>query len=331
MMTRSGEKQCRLLAVTMEELIPQDHFLRKLDAVISFDFVYDIVAPLYSAQGRPSIDPVILVKMLLLGYLYGIDSERKLAEEVRYNIAYRWYLGLDLDDPTPDHSTFSQNRRRRFKGQEVFRQIFDRIVARCWETGLVKGESVVMDSTHIKANADTHNNVTTEVTRNPETYWDDLNQTILPERTIEMVKNPCDPDAGYMNRTGKPKGFHYLDHQCSDADTGIILDVSVTGGDVQDCECCVERYAYLKNEKHYPIQSAGMDSGYDTIRIHYGLTRLGITAFIRPCRRGSRKHSDMIPAEEFIWDADKDCYICPNGCELTFRGNWKRKGIPLKT
>ena len=86
----------------MEELISENHFLRKLDAAISFDFVYDIVAPLYSAQGRPSIDPVILVKMLLLGYLYGIDSERKLAEEVRYNIAYRWYLGFDLDDVTPD-------------------------------------------------------------------------------------------------------------------------------------------------------------------------------------------------------------------------------------
>ena len=116
----------------MEELISENHFLRKLDAAISFDFVYDIVAPLYSAQGRPSIDPVILVKMLLLGYLYGIDSERKLAEEVRYNIAYRWYLGFDLDDVTPDHSTFSQNRRRRFKGHEVFRQIFDQIVAR-WQ------------------------------------------------------------------------------------------------------------------------------------------------------------------------------------------------------
>ena len=145
MMTRSPEKQCRLLAVTMEELIPEDHFPRKLDAAINFDFVYDIAAPLYSAQGRPSIDPVVLVKMLLLGYLYGIDSERKLAEAVRYNIAYRWYLGFDLDEATPDHSTFSQNRRRRFKGQEVFRQIFDQIVARCQEAGLVKEECVVMD------------------------------------------------------------------------------------------------------------------------------------------------------------------------------------------
>ena len=208
MMTRSPEKQCRLLAATMEELIPEDHFLRKLDAAISFDFVYDIVAPLYSAQGRPSIDPVILAKMLLLGYLYGIDSERKLAEEVRYNIAYHWYLGFDLDEATPDHSTFSQNRRRRFKGHEVFRQIFDQIVAKCPEAG----QCVVMDSTHIKANADTRNNITIEVTRRPEAYWDELNQTVLPEETIKKVRNPSDPEAGYMNRMGKPKGFHYLPH-----------------------------------------------------------------------------------------------------------------------
>ena len=330
MMTRSPEKQCRLLAVTMEELISENHFLRKLDAAISFDFVYDIVAPLYSAQGRPSIDPVILVKMLLLGYLYGIDSERKLAEEVRYNIAYRWYLGFDLDDVTPDHSTFSQNRRRRFKGHEVFRQIFDQIVARCQEAGLVKGECVVMDSTHIKANADTRNNITIEVTRRPEAYWDELNQTVLPEETIKKVRNPSDPEAGYMNRTGKPKGFHYLNHQCSDADTGIILDVSVTGGDVQDCECCVERYAYLKNEKHYPIRSAGLDSGYDTIRIHYGLTRLGITAYIRPCLRGTGR-GDTIPSDKFLWMTDRDCYICPNGCELTSRGTWISHGVPLRS
>lgn len=332
MMTRSVEKQSRSLAVTMEELIPQDHFLRKLDAAISFDFVYDIVAPLYSAQGRPSVDPVILVKMLLLGHLYGIDPERKLAEEVRYHIAYRGYLGLDLDEATPDHSTFSQDRRRRFKGQAVFRQIFDQIVAKCWEAGLVKGESVVMDSTHIKANADTHNNVTIEVTRRPEAYWDDLDQTVLPEETIEKVKNPCDPDAGHMDRTGKPKGFHYLDHQCSDADTGIILDVSVTGGDVQDCECCVERYRYLKEEQHYPIRFAGLDSGYDTIRIHYGLTRLGITPYIRPCRRGKRKESKWLTKDDFMWVAEENKFICPDGKNLLFQWVSRPKnGSPILT
>ena len=330
-MTRNEAKQSKLLLVTMEELIPQDHFLRKLDAAISFEFVYDIVAPLYSDRGRPSIDPVLLVKMLLLGYLYGIDSERKLAEEVRYNIAYRWYLGLDLDDPVPDHSTFSQNRRRRFKGQEIFRQIFNRIVRECQRAGLVRGENVVMDSTHIKANADNHNSVWIDVLKKPEAYWDDLNLTDLPTEVVRKSKNPCDADAGYMNRTNKPKGFHYLNHQCSDADTGIILDVSVTGGDVQDCECCVDRYAYLKNEMHYPIKSAGLDSGYDTIPIHYGLTRLGIDAYIRPCKRGIRKTCDKFSVEEFKWNPSQNCYICPNQCKLTFRGIWTRKKVPVRT
>lgn len=313
MMTRNEAKQSKLLLVTMEELIPQDHFLRKLDAAISFEFVYDIVAPLYSDRGRPSIDPVLLVKMLLLGYLYGIDSERKLAEEVRYNIAYRWYLGLDLDDPVPDYSTFSQNRRRRFKGQEVFRQIFNRIVRECQKVGLVRGENVVMDSTHIKANADNYNSVWIDVLKKPEAYWDDLNLTDLLTEVVRKSRNPCDADVGYMNRTNKPKGFHYLNHQCSDADTGIILDVSVTGGDVQDCECYVDRYAYLKNEMHYPIKSAGLDSGYDTIRIHYGLSRLGITAYIRPCLRGDRKSPRWFSRSDFKWNAKSNKFVCPNG------------------
>lgn len=330
MMTRNEAKQSKLLLVTMEELIPQDHFLRKLDAAISFEFVYDNVAPLYSDRGRPSIDPVLLVKMLLLGYLYGIDSERKLAEEVRYNIAYRWYLGLDLDDPVPDHSTFSQNRRRWFKGQEVFRQIFNRIVRECQKVGLVRGENVVMDFTHIKANADNHNSVWIDVLKKPEAYWDDLNLTDLPTEVVRKSRNPCDADAGYMNRTNKPKGFHYLNHQCSDADTGIILDVSVTGGDVQDCECCVDRYAYLKNEMHYPIKSAGLDSGYDTIRIHYGLSRLGITAYIRPCLRGDRKSPRWFSRSDFKWNAKSNKFVCPNGKNLVFKWMAKpKKGMPL--
>lgn len=330
MMTRNEGAQSKLLLVTMEDLIPQDHFLRKLDAAISFDFVYDIAAPLYSNRGRPSIDPVLLVKMLLLGYLYGIDSERKLEEEVRYNIAYRWYLGLDLDESVPDHSTFSQNRRRRFRRQEVFRQIFEQIVQECQKAGLVKGQTVVMDSTHIKANADNHNSEWVEVVRTPKAYWDDLGVADLAAESTVKSKNPCDPEAGYMNRTGKAKGFHYLAHQCSDADTGIILDVAVTGGDIQDCECCVERYEYLKNQKNYPIQAAGLDSGYDTIAIHFGLTRLGIEAFIHQTKRGVRRNSDMMSIDEFQWAPEKDCYICPNGCELTYRGTWAVMGTPTR-
>lgn len=176
-----------------------------------------------------------------------------------------------------------------------------------------------MDSTHLKANADNYNNVPVEVIRTPKAYWDDLNQAELKPETIIKSKNPDDPDAGYMNRTNKPKGFHYLVHQCSDADTGIILNVNVTSGDVQDCECCVNEYKYLKETMRLPIRAAGLDSGYDTIAIHFGLSKLGIKAFIRPCDRGSKKETKWLSRKEFIWDNLNNRYICPNNKELKYR------------
>ena len=151
MMTRGKGRECKTMLVNIDNLVSQGHFLRKLDATVSFDFVYEIMALLYSDRGRPSVDPVLLIKMLLVGYFYNIDSERKLEEEVKYNIAYRWFLGLNFDGRVPDHSTFSQNRRRRFHGHEVFREIFERIVQECVEAGLVKGENVGMDSTQIQS------------------------------------------------------------------------------------------------------------------------------------------------------------------------------------
>lgn len=175
MMTEQKKKQNRMLCVLMEDLVPKGHFLRKLDAAIDFSFVYEIMRPLYSDLGRPSIDPVVLVKMLLIGYLYGIDSERKLEEEVTVNNAYRWFLGLDLEDKVPDHSIFSQNRRRRFKDSEVFQEIFHKVVKECAEAGLIGGECVVMDSTHIKANAANGNSETMLLMEGPDDYWQKLN------------------------------------------------------------------------------------------------------------------------------------------------------------
>ena len=110
MMTCRDGVQQKMLCVTLESLMPQEHFLRQLDGLMDFSFIYQRVESLYSRRGRPSIDPVVVVKMLLLGYMYGIDSERRLEQEVRVNIAYRWFLGIDLDEPVPDHSTFSQLR-----------------------------------------------------------------------------------------------------------------------------------------------------------------------------------------------------------------------------
>ena len=140
MMNRRDGVQQKMLCVTLESLMPEQHFLRDLDRLVDFDFVYEEAAAMYSHTGRPSIDPVVIVKMMLLGYLYGIDSERRLEREVQVNLAFRWFLGIDLDEPAPDHSTFSQLRRRKFNSTNLFEEIFDEVVRICMGRGLITGK-----------------------------------------------------------------------------------------------------------------------------------------------------------------------------------------------
>ena len=154
MLTKNQGKQTSYEFVMLEELVKEDHLLRKIDKYIDFNFIYNEVEHLYCHDnGRPSIDPVILFKMTLLQYLYGIRSERRLVEEVHHNMAYRWFLGFSITDKIPDHSIFAVNRIRRFKDTQVYENIFNIIVEQAINNGLVAGKTVYTDSTHIKANA----------------------------------------------------------------------------------------------------------------------------------------------------------------------------------
>ncbi|WP_415537488.1 transposase [Dehalobacter sp. 4CP] len=332
-MTEQKSRQNRMLCVLMEDLVPKGHFLRKLDAAIDFSFIYEIMRPVYSDIGRPSVDPVILVKMLLIGYLYGIDSERKLEEEITVNIAYRWFLGLDLEDKVPDHSVFSQNRKRRFKDTEVFQEIFNTVVKKCAEAGLIGGECVVMDSTHIKANAANGNAEKVLLMEGPNEYWQKLNdeygQDIRQksedaDMTVTIKKKAVsDPEAGWMHRHPKPAGFHYLCHQSADIQYGIITDVHVTPGDVTDAPYCVKRIAYQKQKLKIPFRFAGLDSGYDTVAVHHGLHKLGIRGYIHlntGHNASWRKERGLFSIDDFRYDGKNDCYICPNGCTLHYIG-----------
>jgi transposase len=137
--------------INLDSLVPDDHFLKRLDSLVSFNFVRDITRDYYSHTGKPSIDPVVLVKMLLVGYLFDIRSERKLVEEISLNLAYRWYIGYDLDEEIPDHSIFSKARVR--FGKKLFLDIFEKILAKCIELGLVSKKAILIDSTIVRANA----------------------------------------------------------------------------------------------------------------------------------------------------------------------------------
>ena len=278
--------QLKLHMVTIEDLVPQEHFLRKLEAALDLSFVYRETEKLYSRRyGRPPIDPVMLVKYLLVGYLYGIPSERQIEQRIQTDVALRWYLGLDLLDRVPDHSTISQLRRRKPSFRKVFRRLFEEVVEQCVIKGLASGRLVATDSTHVKANASPASEHLVEAAQKPGAYWERLDayeEEALEEleRTIQagktgrkrrqkgrsrQVKSPLrydrkwtsrtDPESGHLNRPGKPKGPHYLSHQTVDCDHGIILDVAVTSGEVNDAVPYLRQIEHIHQEI-IPIRAA---------------------------------------------------------------------------
>ena len=147
---KSGQMQ--ICMIDIGKLVPENHLLKKINKYIGFEFTYELARPYYSDTGRKSVDPVVMVKMLLIGYLYGIKSERRLVEEINLNIGYRWFCGFNIDDKIPEHSLFSQNRRRRFTDSKIFQDIFDKIVMECIDKRIVTGENMVSDGTFISAN-----------------------------------------------------------------------------------------------------------------------------------------------------------------------------------
>lgn len=169
--------------VCLEDLVPQDHLLRKIDKYIDFSFIIDKVRPYYCEDnGRPSLDPLVLFKMMFIGYFFGIRSERQLEKEIQMNLAYRWFLGLKISDPVPHHSTISWNRRTRFKDTNIFQEIFDEIVLQAMNHRMVGGRALFTDSTHLKANANKHKFTREEVEVEVRDYVEELNQAIEEDR-----------------------------------------------------------------------------------------------------------------------------------------------------
>ena len=340
MLNRNENRQMKMCLVTLEELMPQKHFLRDLDICVDFSFIYEKVEALYSNTGRPSVDPVMLVKMLLIGYLYGIESERRLEQEIRVNIAYRWFLGIELDEPVPDHSTISQLRRRKFSGTTVFQDIFDEIVRKCIEVGLVTGKLLLTDSTHIRANARNDFREIIEVPDTPSEYIQKLDREAyelgLIKEPVEydttkikkVTKSITDPNSGLLNRPGKPNAFCYLNHQTCDSENGIITDVFVTPGNVNDSTPHAQRLKYQIDKFKFDTKAVCADGGYDNCEIYNSMMERKIKTFIprrdKPISNAS--YDEEFQPENFIYDEESDTYICPMGCTLNYCGYLKSKG-----
>ena len=333
--------QLAMHMVTIEDLMPREHFLRKLEAALDLSFVYEETAPLYSKKyGRPPIDPVVIVKYLLVGFLYGIPSEREIERRVQTDIALRWYLGLDLFDRVPDHSTVSQLRRRKPSFRKVFRRLFEEVVGQCIEKGLVSGRVVGADSTHVRANASRASEELVEVAEEAGVYWerlDDYEEEGLEElerrtgkrrkkRTKQLKRDNrrshkrvsrTDPEAGHMKRPGKPEGPHYLAHQAVDSDYGIIVSQTVTAGDVNDSVPFLGLIEHI-HENVVPIQTATADAAYDFPLAHRALGELGIDFFVRPQKTAARANTQFT-RDDFRYDEGRDIYLCPREKELRLR------------
>jgi len=338
MMSERRGVQLSMYTPSLEEIVESDEFLRQLDAAVDFSFIYDELRPYYSSDnGRYSTDPVVIVKSLLIAFIYGIVSERRLEQELKYNALYRWFIGVGFDERVADHSTISQLRRRKFNDADLFRKLFVHVLILCAEKGLVSGRLLITDSTHVKANASKMSKITVEIERQTIEFFEMLDayegqereRLGMPEITrkppaskqTEQTQSVTDSGAGWLRRPNKPEGFHYLSHQTFDAENGIIVEVEVTAGNVSDCKPYtqqINRAVSTLEALNIEVESVCADAAYDTALIHKELESRGLAVYI-PKKDTSDSSKTEYKREDFTYDQEADEFICPNRKSLKLR------------
>lgn len=313
----------------MDELIPEDHLLRKIDSVIDFTKIYDIVSDLYCENnGRPGIDPIVLFKMVLIQHIYGIPSLRKTADEVKVNVAYRWFLGYLLNEQTPHFSTISYNFKNRFTG-ETIEKVFYWILNEIEQAGYLTPETVFVDGTHIKANANMKKAVKKAVPKAAKIYEEKLMEEINEDREehgkkpFDGTKPPkerivnestTDPECGVFHKGEHKKCFAYTAQTACD-NKGYILDVTVNPGNVHDSVAFDGLYSRLA--EHYPeMQNVVADAGYKTPWICKEVIDDGRTPILPYTRPAGAK--DYYRPAQYVYDVYYDCVICPENQVLNY-------------
>ena len=314
--------QSEIIMTTMEELVPEDSLYRKVDKYIDFTFIYDLVKDKYSEDnGRPSVDPVVLFKMVFIQALDGLKSMRTTCKKIKVDAEYRWFLGIPFGKETPHFSTFSKNYERRFKDTNIFEEIFNKIVAQAIKYKLIDGTTFYTDSTHKKANANKNkytDEIVQEVKKRRKWLEEEINEERIKngEKPFEYKEeiekkhikvSTTDEESGYYHRDNKEKGFMYLDHRTVDHKCNIIVDCYMTKGNVHDSIPYIERMEYLKKKFSFDIQRCAVDSGYDTLEIrkYYHDNKIfGVIGYRRYGTKESRKEKS-----KYEYNEDLDVYV----------------------
>ena len=332
---RQGQGNQRQLfyLFNLERRIPASHLLRRINPIV-MQVLADLrekLAPFYSDIGRPSIDPELMIRMLIVGYCYGIRFERRLCEEVELHLAYRWFCRLDLDDKVPDHSTFSVNRHGRFRDSNILRHVFEAVVRACMNAGLVKGEGFAVDASVIEANASRyHGKAPDEIdwlaperqTRAVVEFlaaFDDEDPDA--DRKVPKVVSPVDPCSAWTAKANKRVQFGYgLNYLIDLGPHAVIVDVEGTPARTYD-EVAATKTMINRTEETFglKLKRLAADTAYGTGKLLAWLLEKDITPHIPVWERYERTDG-MFSRLDFTYDAERDVYICPNGRFLRTTG-----------
>ena len=314
----------------LEDHVPENHLLRLIDKHISFDFVRERLKQSYSDMGRPSIDPELLLRILLIGYLYGITSERRLVEELRMHLAWRWFTGLGFDQEIPHHSTFSKNRHGRFQESKLFEQLFEQIVQQCLEVGLVEGKQLSVDGTFVEANAAKESRVPREqlaeaaqVNHTVRQYLKELEEQNPVEEPVHKQDqvSTTDPDSTYATKGGTPARLGYYNNYLVDNHSCVIVGVQATAARMSQetvaAQDMIDRFARWQGRE--PV-SVVADATYGNGEFVQWLTERDITPYMRTRDSIHRKNSPFYGPERFTYQAESNSYRCPAGQQLNYVG-----------
>jgi transposase len=333
MMGRQKGDQSQLFYLfNLERRIPAGHLLRRINPTVTrlLAKLREKLTPFYSEIGRPSIDPELMIRMLIVSYCYGIRFERKLCEEVELHLAYRWFCRLDLDDQVPDHSTFSVNRHGRFRDSDILRHMFEAVVRACMDAGLIEGEGFAVDASVIEADASRyHGKAPDEIDWSaPErqtravaeflTALDD--EDIDADRKLPKVISPVDPCSAWTAKANKRVQFGYGLNYLIDTGHAVIVDVEATPARTYD-EVAATRTMIDRTEKTFGLKPKRLtaDTAYGTGKVLAWLLGKNITPYIPVWERYERTDG-MFPRAAFTYDAECNVYICPNGHPLRTSG-----------
>jgi transposase len=329
----------------LDDVVPPDHLVRKIDSVLDLGWVHRELAPYYSHTGRPSIDPELMIRMLIVGYVFAIRSERQICAEVQVNLAYRWFCGLSIEEPIPNHSVFSRARHQRFRESDVLRRVFEQVVAMCIAAGLVGGEAFSIDASLIKADVDKKKRTPgdqpidwpapEEASRAVRDYLAALDAAHSdenggcgedsgssndgggkPPKEVSLT----DPQAAWVARKGVDPFFAYDANYLIDNKFGIILDAEGTRANRTE-EMAVTETMVDRVECRFdlrPERLAG-DTAYGAAKLLKWLWDRSITPHV-PVWDKSKQTGGRFTKEDFVFDRERNVYICPAGAALTHSG-----------